>query len=961
MEKIIAPDLDDTSRRYRPGTGHGSRISRLIVFFGLCALTLTFVLASTVVNLHSSSPAVPLHVHEILDKCARLPLKPGPPDDFGNRSYSDRYVPGTKAILITNGTIWTGRNQGLEIIKGDILLHGGIIKAVGYVSQSLLDSTTEHVTIDAHGAWITPGIIDVHSHIGVGTAPAFDGVEDGNSFKGPIQPWLRSLDGLNTHDDSYKISAAGGVTTSLILPGSANAIGGQAFVIKLRPTKERSPTSLLLEPPFDLNGTNVNPHQPPRWRHMKHACGENPARVYGDTRMDDVWVWRQAYNKARELKNAQDAFCQKAVAREWENLEGQTFPEELQWEALVDILRGKVKVQTHCYEAVDFDNFVRLSQEFEFPVAAFHHAHEAYLVPDVLKKAYEHPPAIAMFSTFARYKREAFRHSEFAPRILADNGIDVVMKSDHAAIVSRYLVNEAALAHYYGLPENIALASVISTPAKVLGLEHRIGYIKEGYDADVVVWDSHPLSLGSTPAQVIIDGIAQIPSAYVSAKPASHSRAPNTPNFNREATSAVKFEGLPPLGPSESLEDLVVFVSVEHLWVRDAAGNGIVEAFGSRRSGSGNTVVVQHGRVLCSDVASDSCLSYLALPDIRVIDLHGGSLQPGLVSFGSNLGLQEIAMEDSTVDGEAPDYFAVSTPPFVEAGYLPRAMDGLQYATRDALLAYRSGVTVGITAPSHSGFLGGLTTAFSLGSAHKLERGALVQNITAVHVSFGRSVIPSISTQVAALRSLLQGHTEGDHAKWFRLVSQGKLPLVIRVDSADIIATLIELKKEVETASQAPLKMTLEGATEAHILARELSEANIGVILKPPRSFPYTWDQRRIVPGPPLSEDSPIAHLVKHNVTVGIGPQGTNAMADLSAWAVRNTRFDAGWEHYESPNVISKETALALASVNVERLLGLETMPGEGDLVATTGGDLLDFEGKVVAVLSPRRGVVDLF
>jgi hypothetical protein len=120
----------------------------------------------------------------------------------------------------------------------------------------------------------------MHSHLGVYSAPALSGASDGNSLHGPILPWLRSLDGLNTHDDAYRLSISGGITTALVLPGSANSIGGQAFPIKLRPTEARSATSMLLEPPHTINGSTVPAGAHPRWRHMKHACGENPSRVY---------------------------------------------------------------------------------------------------------------------------------------------------------------------------------------------------------------------------------------------------------------------------------------------------------------------------------------------------------------------------------------------------------------------------------------------------------------------------------------------------------------------------------------------------------------------------------------------------------------------------------------------------------------------------------------------------------
>jgi hypothetical protein len=159
--------------------------------------------------------------------------------------------------------------------------------------------------------------------------------------------------------------------------------------------------------------------------------------------MDTQWAFRQAYYEARKIKESQDAYCAGARKGHWNKL-GE-FPESLQWEALVDVLRGRVKVNNHCYEAVDFDGMIRvrtsqilvsqiihsylqLTNEFKFSIAAFHHAHEAYLVPDLLKKMYKAPPAVALFATNARYKREAYRGSEFAPRVLADHGIQVVMK-----------------------------------------------------------------------------------------------------------------------------------------------------------------------------------------------------------------------------------------------------------------------------------------------------------------------------------------------------------------------------------------------------------------------------------------------------------------------------------------------------------------------------------------------------
>ncbi|KAJ6572076.1 carbohydrate esterase family 9 protein [Mycena capillaripes] len=884
----------------------------------------------------SHSETVPINAQAIVAQCEALHLTPGPPDNFHSRTQSDRFEKGTKPTLIRNATIWTGLDDGNEVIHGDILIDKGLIKKVGTVD---LRSYANAEVLDAAGAWVSPGIVDLHSHLGVDSAPALNGASDTNSLKGLVLPWLRSLDGLNTHDDAYRLSISGGLTTANVLPGSADAIGGQAFVIKLRPTTERSSSAMLLEPPFSLNGTHVDPFQRPRWRQMKHACGENPSRVYSGTRMDTQWAFRQGYNTARIIKEKQDAYCAKALAGEWNGLGD--FPEDLQWEALVDVLRGRVKVQNHCYEGVDIDGMVRLTNEFKFSIAAFHHAHEAYMVPDLIKKAYGHPPAVAIFATSARFKREAYRGSEFAPRILADNGLDVVMKSDHPVLNSRHLIYEAQQAHYFGLSANLALASVTSTPARIMGQDHRIGRIIEGFDADIVVWDSHPLALGAAPRQVYIDGIAQIEKPYTSVKPKSTQHVPATPNFDKEIADAIKYEGLPPLEPEKAKSDVVVFRNVGSIFLKNPATRSVNEAFSS--DGADGVVVVQKGRIVCHGI----CPSALSRSDTLYLDLEGGSISPGLVSYGSPLGLTHITGEASTNDGPVFDPLRNQIPEIID-GIVIKAVDGLLFATRDALLGYRSGVTSAVTAPSSRGFLSGLSTVFSTAAAHKLVDGAVIQEVAALHVGLSLSSAISVSTQIAALRGLLLGEGKGDLAQWFSDVAAGKIPLVVNVESADIIASLLVLKKEAEAVNGTPIRLTLTGATEAHLLAKEIGQAGVGVILEQ-RPFPSAWEQKRILPGPPLTQSSAIAALVAHNVTVGI-EVGTPS-------SVRNTRFDVAWAGLESNGVLGKAEVLALASINLETLLGVEE--SNTDLVATSGGS--DFEGKVVAIISARSASVDLF
>ncbi|KDQ64250.1 hypothetical protein JAAARDRAFT_64138 [Jaapia argillacea MUCL 33604] len=928
-------------------------------------------------------PPIPLNAPQILSQCTSLTLPPTPHfltspgifhTNFKDRNTSDRYERGTPPTLIRNAAIWTGARNGTEVVRGDLLMDGGVVRAVGYVPRVLLDEE-ELVVVDAKGGWVTPGLVDLHSHVGLLSAPFMAGTFDVNSPNGPILPYLRSIDAFNTHDDAFRLAIAGGVTSTQVLPGSGNAIGGQAFIMKMRKTKEGSPTSMIVEPPYSLNGSEVDPKLPPRWRHMKQACGEN-LRKYG-TRMDSIWALRQAYNEARKIKIEQDAYCASVEKGAWSEVRGKEFPEAGKWEMLVDVLRGRVKISNHCYEAVDLDDIVRLTNEFQFPIASFHHASEAWLVPEVLKRTWGGIPSISMFATHHRYKRESYRGSEFAPRVLADNGIPVVMKTDHPVISTRYLLHEAQQAHYYSLPPHLALAAVTSTPAITAGLSHRIGILSEGSDADVVLWDSHPLQLGATPIRVWIDGILQIPGegegeiVGKGKEGKEWKEVPEVPSWDVEREEAVKWEGLPPLeGKKESGK--VVFVNVKEVWQRGRGGE--LKEVWATPGDEPASVVVKGGKVVCVGSEAKCLKSSLeeggpGVEAFETIDLKNGSISPSLMSFGSPLGLEEIMREPSTGDGVLYEPFVKNVPKiFGDTAGIVRAIDALQFSTRNALLAHRSGVTTATSSLSKTTLFGGtypiisgISTTFRTGAAHALEGGAIVNDMTAMHVTIGRPPPyaprrgPSVSEEIAGLRRLLLGAEDKntETGRWFKKAAEGTIPLVIDVASADIMATLLKLKEEVEENRGTDMRMVFARASEAHLLAREIAKADVGVILIPSRPFPETWDDRRILPGPPLSNDTALVTLLEHKVTVALGVR--------DAWQVQNTRFDLGWAALESNGRIDRREAFALATTNLEELLGVKDMfDDRADLVAYEGGGVFDLSSKVVAVLSPQRGVVDV-
>jgi len=237
------------------------------------------------------------------------------------------------------------------------------------------------------------------------------------------------------------------------------------------------------------------------WRYMKMACGENAKRVYGKmgrsfgpfSRLGEAWYFRHAFEQASDLVKAQDDWCNTADRIGAESMSSY-LPQNLRWESLGAVLRGQVHVNTHCYTIPDLEAFVRHTNEFKFPVRAFHHAHQTYLVPEILKRAWGgRPPAAALFADNMYYKVEAYTASEKAGKILYENGITPVYVSDNPVLNAQHVVFEAAKAYRNGLPYNVAIAGVTSAPAELLGLGERIGKVKVGFDADIVVWDSDPL------------------------------------------------------------------------------------------------------------------------------------------------------------------------------------------------------------------------------------------------------------------------------------------------------------------------------------------------------------------------------------------------------------------------------------------------------------------------------------
>jgi len=381
----------------------------------------------------------------------------------------------TQDVLIKNAVVMTVTHGNIK--NGSIYVKDGKIAAVG----ENVSAPAGVAVVDAGGKFVTPGIIDSHSHI------ALD--DDVNEATSPITPHMMMMDAFDYQDKAIYRGLAGGVTTSLLLHGSANMIGGQAVVIKHKYGLGRD--AMLF------------PGAP---RSIKFASGENPKRVYGSrdqlpsTRMGNFAVQREA------LVQAQD------YMKEWDNYEAKvkkgdkdaTQPKhDLKLEALADVLRGKLMVQIHCYRADEFLNEIAMAKEFGYKIRAFHHALEAYKVPE--KIAAENI-AIATFADWWGYKEEAWDAIPWNAVISMRKGVKVAIKSDSDDFARRLNQEAGKTMRYGGATEDEALKMITLNAAWIVGVDDRVGSIDVGKDADLVIWDGYPLSSFAVPNKVFIDG-----------------------------------------------------------------------------------------------------------------------------------------------------------------------------------------------------------------------------------------------------------------------------------------------------------------------------------------------------------------------------------------------------------------------------------------------------------------------
>ena len=400
----------------------------------------------------------------------------------GPGPFPSRYepLPG-EATLLSGATVLTGTGERLD--GADVLIRDGQIAAVG----TAIDANGAAV-VDARGKWITPGIIDVHSHLGVYPSPGTESHSDGNEATSPNTAEVWAEHSVWPQDPGFVTALAGGVTTLQILPGSANLFGGRSVTVK------------------NVPGRDVQSMKFPGAPHgLKMACGENPKRVYGNrntspaTRMGNVAGYRSAWIEAADYRDKLAAAASGA---------GEAPMRDLKLETLVGVLDGEILVHNHCYRADEMSLMLDVAEEFGYRITAFHHAVEAYKIGDRLA---EHGTCAAMWADWWGFKMEAYDGIRENAALVERAGACAIIHSDDDIGIQRLnqetakVIGAAARAGI-DIPPEQAIRWITANAATALGVGEGTGTLENGKAADVVLWDGDPFSVYTRAERVWIDG-----------------------------------------------------------------------------------------------------------------------------------------------------------------------------------------------------------------------------------------------------------------------------------------------------------------------------------------------------------------------------------------------------------------------------------------------------------------------
>jgi len=839
-------------------------------------------------------------------------------------------------FVIRGATVLTV--SGDPIPEGSVLVRDGKIAAVG----KDLDVPKNAAVVDGRGKYLMPGIIDCHSHIAIQ-----GGVNEGSLS---VTAMVGVEDVVDPEDVDIYRDLAGGVTTANLLHGSANAIGGRNQVVKLRWGA-------------DAEGMKLQGAKPG----IKFALGENPKRAgnpqgggvarYPATRMGVEDVIRDAFTRAR------------AYTRTWQEYESKKSRGEtvlpprrsLELEPLAEVLQGKRQVHCHCYRADEIFMMIRLADEFGFKVATFQHVLEGY---KVAKEIAAHGAGGSTFSDWWAYKIEAFDAIPYNAAVMTRAGVVVSINSDSGE-EARHLNQEAAKCMKYGgLTELEALRLVTLNPAKQLGIDRMVGSIEVGKDADLVLYDAHPLSTRAMPQKVWIDGRLYFDRDKsearqkeieaekdrlrkqdpLGARPAG-GRA--TATLNIPAPDVELPDG--PKGPGPAADAfppaVAGIVAIRNARVYPVSGPPV----------DGANIVLENGRIQAVGVG-------VAIPGgAQVIDATGLRVYPGMIDANTTTGLTEISSIDETSDTSENRRFNPQV----------RAYDAIHPESDHIPVSRVAGVTSVLSLP-RGGVLGGQAVLFNLDGANIREMSVLASagmvatlpSTRTREVRRGAAAAVSVDTRgqfVAQIRELTDLLDDARHY-WKAQQATAKdaaLPPVARDERLEALIPLVRrqvplfafannraaIRTAVEFAERQKLRLVIVGGLEAGKSLDVLKDKDVAVIFGPVQSLPSSDDDPYDLPY------STPAMLAKAGIPFAISPGSTQFSRTLP--------FEAGTA---AGNGLSESEALKAVTLYAARILGAGDRLGsiERGKIANlviTDGDLLEIRTNVKHVLINGRPI----
>jgi imidazolonepropionase-like amidohydrolase len=866
-------------------------------------------------------------------------------------AYESTYTPlPSKTTVIRNATILTAAGPAIE--RGSILLQNGKVAAVG----QNVDAPSDAVAIDAMGKWVTPGIIDTHSHLGVYPAPGIEAVQDGNEMTGPNTAEVSAEHSLWPQDPQFGLALAGGVTAMQLLPGSANLFGGRGVTVKNVPTR----TAEAMKFPGAPYG-------------LKMACGENPKRVYGSrntapgTRMGNVAGYRRAWQSAAEYREKW---------RRWkaEGSDPAKRPERnLQLETLAGVLDGEILVHNHCYRADEMATMINVAREFGYKISSFHHAVEAYKVRDLLAA---NNICASMWADWWGFKLEAFDGITENIPLVHEAGACAIVHSDSEDGIQR-LNQEAAKAIRAAANAGInveradAIRWLTINPARALGIDKVTGSLEPGKNADVVIWSDDPFSVYSRAEQVFIDGAAVYDRNDPTRQPqrdfmtgmvqSTIDRRPSTTalpltDVNPESTP----ESRRPTAPRATIENRQPAVKPQSSF-RSRQSASQRPAGDARQSGLRGTVV----RQAPADAESSSAI---AITNARVLTVSGPALERAtvlmrdgkIVAVGTNVTVPPGA---TVIEGNGK----VVTPGWIDSA---TQIGIVEIPLSAAGTADESNTDTGLSAAftvvdafnPNSTVLAvtrveGITRAVvtPAGTGHVLIGQGAVMELTGEHVPASVNKAPaamfavlgeagaavaggSRSTAILRIREALQdardfsnnraAYNTAQRRQYARgrldleallPVLRGEIPLAVQAHRASDLLAAMRL------ADDFKLRLVLMGASEAWMVAGEIARRDVPVVVKPLTNVPG-FDKL----GATLEN---AARLAKAGVTV--------ALASFDTHNSRNLRQEAG-------NAIAygldRDTAIQAVTLIPARIWGVADRygslePGKDADVVVWSGD----------------------